>query len=102
MAMDYALICTAGILVFVIAVGIAIFFKLARVAFKWFLTIILNSIVGIVCLFLLNVIGTSLHIQSLQAIPIWPTIVPVALFGLPGLATILLLILLGVKINFSS
>ncbi|NYZ78628.1 pro-sigmaK processing inhibitor BofA family protein [Candidatus Micrarchaeota archaeon] len=68
--------------------------------FKWLLTIILNSIVGIVCLFLLNIIGTYLHIQSLQAIPIWPTIVPVALFGIPGLATILLLMLLGVRISF--
>ena len=100
MAFDIALICTSLVFIFVLVIGIVLFFKLARVGFKWLLTIILNSIVGIVCLFLLNVIGTSLHIQSLQAIPIWPTIVPVALFGLPGLATILLLMLLGVKISF--
>jgi len=100
MAMDLTLICTLVVAIVMMVFGIVIFFKFARVGFKWFLTIILNSIVGIVCLFLLNVIGTSLHIQSLQAIPIWPTIVPVALFGLPGLATILLLMLLGVKISF--
>ena len=97
---QYALVCTSAAIVVFLAVGILIFFKFARVGFKWLLTIILNSIVGIVCLLLLNVIGTSLHIQSLQAIPIWPTIVPVALFGLPGLATILLIMLLGVKISF--
>ncbi|NYZ75648.1 pro-sigmaK processing inhibitor BofA family protein [Candidatus Micrarchaeota archaeon] len=100
MEFDIALICTSLVFIFVLVIGIVLFFKLARVGFKWLLTIILNSIVGIVCLFLLNVIGTSLHIQSLQAIPIWPTIVPVALFGLPGLATILLIMLLGVKISF--
>ncbi len=100
MAFDIALICTSLVFIFFLVIGIVLFFKLARVGFKWLLTIILNSIVGVVCLFLLNIIGTSLHIQSLQAIPIWPTIVPVALFGLPGLATILLLMLLGVKISF--
>lgn len=100
MAFDIALICTSLVFIFVLVIGIVLFFKLARVAFKWLLTIILNSLVGIVCLFLLNLIGTSLHIQSLQAIPIWPTIVPVALFGIPGLATILLLMLLGVRISF--
>jgi len=98
MEFDIALICTSLVFIFFLVIGIVLFFKLARLGFKWLLTIILNSIVGIVCLFLLNVIGTSLHIQSLQAIPIWPTIVPVALFGLPGLATILILKLFGIPV----
>jgi len=97
MAVDFALICSSLALIFMLVVGIAIFFKLARVTFKWLITIILNSVMGVVLFFLLNAIGTALRIQSLQ-IPLWPQIVPVALFGLPALVTMLILKFFGVPV----
>jgi hypothetical protein len=87
--MDFALICSSMVLIFILVVGIVIFFKLAKVAFKWLITIILNSVMGVVFFFLLRFIGI--------AIPIWPQIIPVALFGLPALATMLLLKFFGVS-----
>jgi|GEM_PF-6624046 hypothetical protein len=90
MAMDFALVCASLLLIFLIIFGIAMFFKLARIAIKWLITIILNSIVGILFFFLLRLIGIS--------IPLWPHIVPVALFGLPALATMLILKFLGVPV----
>jgi hypothetical protein len=89
MAMDFALICSSVIILFIIAVGVIIFFKLAKVAFKWLITIILNSVVGIVLFLLLHFIGI--------VIPIWPQIIPVAIFGLPALATMLILKFFGVS-----
>jgi hypothetical protein len=90
MAMDFALICTSIAIIFFIALGVVIFFKVARVALKWLLTIILNSVMGVALFFLLRFIGIS--------IPIWPHIVPVALFGLPALATMLILKFFGIAI----
>jgi len=90
MAVDFALICSSIVLIFIIVLGVVIFFKLARVALKWFLTIILNSVMGIVLFFLLRFIGVT--------IPIWPHILPVALFGLPALATMLILKFFGVSV----
>lgn len=87
---DYTLICTSAAIVMFLALCIVIFFKLARVAIKWLLTIILNSVMGIVLFFLLRFIGIS--------IPIWPHILPVALFGLPALATMLTLKFFGIAV----
>lgn len=90
MAVDFALVCSSIALIFILVVGIVIFFKLAKIALKWLLTIIVNSIVGVVFFFLLRFIGI--------AIPIWPHIVPVALFGLPALATMLILKFFGIPV----
>ena len=89
MAMDIALICAAVVLFFVMVIGIVLLFKLAKVAIKWLLTIILNSVVGIVLLFLLNIM---LPYLGATAIPYsLPVLLSIALFGIPGLATILIL-----------
>jgi len=90
MAMDFALVCASLVLLFFIVFGIAIFFKFARVAMKWLLTIIINSIVGIAFFFLLRLVAIN--------IPIWPHILPVALFGLPALATMLILKFFGIPV----
>ncbi|QLJ53139.1 MAG: hypothetical protein Sv326_0964 [Candidatus Fermentimicrarchaeum limneticum] len=90
MAMDLALVCTLGIAIVLMVFGILIFFKLARVTFKWLITIILNSVMGVVLFFLLHFIGIN--------IPIWPQVLPVALFGLPALATMLILKFFGVAV----
>ena len=89
MAMDFALICTLGVAIVLMVFGIVIFFKFARVALKWLVTIILNSIVGIVLLVLLRFVGVQIPLSL-------PVLLPVALFGLPGLATILILKYFGV------
>lgn len=90
MAVDFALVCSSLVLIFFIVFGIVIFFKLAKVGIKWLITIILNSVMGIVLFFLLGFIGVT--------IPIWPQIVPVALFGLPALATMLILKFFGIPV----
>ena len=91
MAMDYALVCTSLVLILFVVFGIAIFFKLARVTIKWLITIIVNSIVGLVLIFLLHLIGINIPLTL-------PYVLPVALFGIPALATILLLKLLGIPV----
>jgi hypothetical protein len=92
MAFDnIALICSSLVLLFFAVVGIVIFFKLARVGFKWLLTIVLNSVVGVVLFFLLHLIGINIPLTL-------PYIVPVAIFGIPALATMLLLKLLGIPV----
>jgi hypothetical protein len=94
MAMDLALICAAAVLIFVIAVGIVLFFKLARIAMKWLVTILVNSVVGIILLFILNLILPRL---GATAIPYnLPVLLSIALFGVPGLVTILILKYFGV------
>jgi len=87
---EYALVCTSAAIVVFLAIGILIFFKFARVTFKWLITIILNSVMGVVLFFLLHFIGIN--------IPIWPQILPVALFGLPALVTMLILKFFGVPV----
>jgi len=87
---DLALICSSIVLIFIIALGVLIFFKLARVAFKWILTLILNSVMGIVFFFLLHFIGVN--------IPLWPHLLPVAIFGLPALVTMLILKFFGIPV----
>jgi hypothetical protein len=91
MAFDLALVCGSLVLLFFAIFGILIFFKLARVGLKWLLTIIVNSIVGVVLFFLLHLIGINIPLTL-------PYIVPVAIFGIPALATILLLKLLGIPV----
>lgn len=87
---DFILASVLLITLFFIIFGIALFFRLARIAVKWLITIILNSLVGVILFFLLQFIGIN--------IPLWPHIVPVALLGLPALATMLILKFLGVPV----
>jgi DMSO reductase anchor subunit len=94
MAMDFTLICAAVALFFVMVIGVVLFFKLAKIAIKWLATLILNSVVGIVLLFLLNMVLSYL---SMMTIPYsLPVLLSIALFGIPGLATILILKYFGV------
>jgi hypothetical protein len=89
MAMDIALICAAVVLFFVMVFCLVLFFKFAKIAIKWLITIILNSVVGVILLFLLNMVlpylGATVIPYSL------PVLLSIALFGIPGLATILIL-----------
>ena len=67
-------------------------FSLGKALLKLVFGLIANSILGVVLLFALDyVFGVGIPISI-------PILIPVALFGLPGLGTILILKLLGTAI----
>lgn len=66
--------------------------KMTKIFLKSILRILLNSFFALVALFILNLIGIKVPI-------ITPVLISLALFGLPALATILILLLFGVKIG---
>jgi hypothetical protein len=76
-------------LVFVL-LGLLILFKIVKIVFRFFVAIILNSVIGVALFFLLSLVGIT--------IPTWPYILPVAMFGIPALLTILILRYLGVPV----
>jgi hypothetical protein len=89
-------IISAAIIVAAIAVVLLIVFKLGKFLLKIIFGILANSILGIVALFLLNFLFNL-------GIPISVSLViPIAIFGLPGLGTIILLKLLGISLAAAS
>lgn len=88
--MDITFIFTlVGMAVFVV-IGLLMLFKIIKIVFKFFVSIMLNSLVGIALFYLLSFVGIT--------IPTWPYILPVAMFGIPGLLTILILKYFGVPV----
>ncbi len=61
--------------------------KALKLAFR----LIINSVLGLAAIFLLSFVGINIPITL-------PTIIIVALFGLAGLGTILILMFFGIKI----
>jgi hypothetical protein len=82
--MDLIVIGALVVVGLLILFGLFIIFKLFKAGLKLLFGIILNSIAGIACIFLLRLIGVYIPITL-------PFILPIALFGLPALATILIL-----------
>jgi hypothetical protein len=89
--MDLMTIAALVIVGLLILFGLFIIFKLLKSGLKLFLGMILNSIAGIACIFLLRFIGVYIPITL-------PFILPIALFGLPALATMLILKYFGIPI----
>lgn len=80
------------ILVILIAVGIWIVLRIFRHVLKIIFGVIINSIVGV-----LAVLGLNLFLNI--GIPLKAyTLIPVALFGIPAVATFLILRLFGVAL----
>ena len=80
------------ILVALIALVIFVIFKLGRLILKVVFGIIANSILGIIAIVLADYflnLGISLSLKL---------IIPIAIFGLPGVGTIVLLKMLGVPV----
>ena len=80
------------LLILAIALVIYLIFKIGKVLFKLVIGIIANSILGIIAIVLADYflnLGISLSLKL---------IIPIAIFGLPGVGTIVLLKLLGVPI----
>ena len=80
------------LIIHLILITLFITAKITKIFFKFFIRIILNSILGVIALFLLNFVGVTIPIVT-------SVLIAVALFGLPALATILILLFFGVKIG---
>jgi pro-sigmaK processing inhibitor BofA len=80
------------ILVAMIAIVLFVIFKIGRLILKVIFGIIINSILGVIALYLLNYvfnIGIPIELQ---------TMVPAALFGLPAVGTMVILRLFGIPL----
>ena len=85
-------VCTLGFVGFIfvmcVLVVLMIAFSMMRNIMKFLMTLLANSIVGLVAMFLLSLIGIKVPMTL-------PVIVSVALFGLGALGTILVLMYSG-------
>lgn len=72
-----------------LAVALVLFFKIAKKALSFIARIIINSVAGLVLIFLLRFVGIMVPLTL-------PVLVVVALFGVVGLAVILILMFFGV------
>ena len=80
------------ILFALMALILFIIFKLGKAILKLIFGIIANSILGIVCIFVLNYLfGLGIPVALY-------TLIPAAIFGLPAVGTFVLLKLLGASI----
>ncbi|MDE1868375.1 MAG: pro-sigmaK processing inhibitor BofA family protein [Candidatus Micrarchaeota archaeon] len=80
------------LLVILIVIGVWIVLKIFRHALKIVFGVIINSIVGV-----LAILGLNLFLNI--GIPLKAyTLIPVALFGIPSVATLLILRLFGVAL----
>ena len=80
------------LLILAIALVIYLIFKIGKVLLKLVIGIIANSILGIIAIVLADYflnLGINLSLKL---------IIPIAIFGLPGVGTIVLLKLLGVPV----
>lgn len=65
--------------------------KLLKITYHTLFLMLVNSVMSIVCILLLNAIGVKVPITL-------PVLLPVALFGIPALCTVLILMYFGVLI----
>ncbi len=80
------------IVIGLIAVVLFIVMKVAKVFLKIVFGIIINSVLGVMLLFILN------YVFKLGIVLTWALFVPIAIFGLPATGTIVLLKMLGAAI----
>ncbi len=81
------------LVVFAAAVAVIfIIFKVGKLFFKLVFGIVANSLLGIVIIFVANYVLNMNIPLTLQ------TMLPTAIFGIPGIGTIILLKLLGVPV----
>ena len=82
--------------VFLFALLVFVFSVFALKVMKKLITlvkiILINSVTGAVALFLLSLLGVNVPLTA-------PVLISIAIFGIPGLGTILLLMFFGVKIG---
>jgi len=92
MVMD-ALVGALAIIIFAVAAFavLSFLYSLIKHATKFGLAVVANSLVGLLALALLKIIGVEVPITA-------PVIISIALFGLGGLGTILVLLFFGVHL----
>jgi hypothetical protein len=90
MAFDMITLAIAAFL-FVVAGLVVLFvvFKLMKNIMKFFLTLLANSLVGLIFVFILSLVGVKIPLTL-------PYLASIALFGLGGLGTVLILMFMGV------
>lgn len=93
--MEFGL-ATLGIILFVFAIaGVLLLFfafRLFKGIFKMFTMLAMNSIVGAIALVLLYILGVKIPLTI-------PVLASIAIFGLGGLGTLLLLMAFGINLG---
>ncbi len=80
------------IVIGLIALVLFIVMKVARLFLRLVFGIIMNSILGVMLLFILN------YLFGLGVVLTWAVFIPIAIFGLPATGTIVLLKVLGAAV----